>query len=232
MDGLKTLEDEIRHFQHITVLLKPMADALRHEIANVSLFPQRQQREAQLREQFASQQLSFDDLLVETAALNQIRASAAVNALEVRYVANHYYVPVILANDQKIDYIQHIIRAESEVRFVRQLEAYAQSAGNSAGPLRLVAVQQAGRNAGHRLPALLRPRGQPHPRVQARFRLLATAWDRLSRGLRRSQGDQDQRLPAQGGRLQARVRAAVRPAQGLRARRPARPGLAGADHRG
>jgi type III restriction enzyme len=131
MDGLKTLEDEIRHFQHITVLLKPMADALRHEIANVSLFPQRQQREAQLREQFASQQLSFDDLLVETAALNQIRASAAVNALEVRYVANHYYVPVILANDQKIDYIQHIIRAESEVRFVRQLEAYAQSAGNA-----------------------------------------------------------------------------------------------------
>jgi len=131
VEGLKTLEEEIRHFQHITVLLKPMAEALRHEIANVSLFPQRQQREQVLRERFAAQQLSFDDLMVETAALSQIRASAAVNALEVRYVANHYYVPVILANDQKIDYIQHIIRQESEVYFVRQLEAYAQSAGNS-----------------------------------------------------------------------------------------------------
>ncbi len=131
VEGLKTLEEEIRHFQHITVLLKPMAEALRHEIANVSLFPQRQQREQALRERFAAQQLSFDDLMVETAALSQIRASAAVSALEVRYVANHYYVPVILANDQKIDYIQHIIRQESEVYFVRQLEAYAQSAGNS-----------------------------------------------------------------------------------------------------
>ncbi len=131
VEGLKPLTDEIRHFQHITVLLKPMAEALRNEIANVSLFPQRQQREQVLREQFAAQQLSFDDLMAETTALSQIRASASVNALEVRYVANHYYVPVILANDQKIDYIQHIIRAESEVRFVRALDAYAQSAGNT-----------------------------------------------------------------------------------------------------
>jgi superfamily II DNA or RNA helicase len=130
VDGLKPLGDEIRHFQHITVLLKPMADALRSEIANVSLFPQRQQREQVLREKFATQQLSFDDLMTETAALNQIRASATVNALEVRYVANHYYVPVILANDQKIDYIQHIIRTKSEVDFVRQLDAYAQNGGN------------------------------------------------------------------------------------------------------
>lgn len=130
VEGLKPLADEIRHFQHITVLLKPMAEALRSEIANVSLFPQRQRREQVLREQFAAQQLSFDDLMAETAALNQIRASAAVNALEVRYVANHYYVPVILANDQKIDYIQHIIRNEKEAAFVRQLDAYAQSDGN------------------------------------------------------------------------------------------------------
>ena len=38
---------------------------------------------------------------------------------------------MILANDQKIDYIRHIIRAESEVRFLRQLEVYAQSSGNA-----------------------------------------------------------------------------------------------------
>lgn len=130
LDRIKPLEDEIRHFLHVTVLLKPMAEALRAEIANVALFPQRQQRELRLREQFEAQQLSFDDLMKETAALNQIKASAAVNSLEVRYVANHYYVPVILANDQKIDYIQHIIRTPSEVRFIHQLEAYAQSSGN------------------------------------------------------------------------------------------------------
>ena len=131
VDRIKPLEDEIRHFQQVTVLLKPMAEALRAEIANVALFPRRQEREMQLRERFEAQQLSFDDLMKETAELSQIKASAAVNSLEVRYVANHYYVPVILAHNEKIDYIRHIIRTPSEVRFLQQLVAYSQSNGNA-----------------------------------------------------------------------------------------------------
>jgi len=44
--------------------------------------------------------------------------------VRIRRVANHYYVPLILSDDEKIHYIKHIIKTESEVRFVNELERY------------------------------------------------------------------------------------------------------------
>jgi len=50
--------------------------------------------------------------------------------LHIRHVANHYYLPVLYASDP-VDYIRHIIRHESEVRFLNQLNNYLAQPGNA-----------------------------------------------------------------------------------------------------
>jgi len=44
--------------------------------------------------------------------------------LRIKHITNHYYIPLILSNDEKIDYIKHIIKTSSEIRFINDLEGY------------------------------------------------------------------------------------------------------------
>ena len=42
--------------------------------------------------------------------------------IKIKYLANHYYLPVVVSETEKIDYLNHIINVDSEVRFIEQLE--------------------------------------------------------------------------------------------------------------
>lgn len=48
--------------------------------------------------------------------------------ITIKYVAHHYYIPLILSEvnstEEKISYIRHIIKTPSEVKFVKNLEDY------------------------------------------------------------------------------------------------------------
>ncbi len=46
------------------------------------------------------------------------------------YIAQHYYIPTILADSDRVDYIKHIIQVESEVDFVNALNDYVRGDGN------------------------------------------------------------------------------------------------------
>jgi len=50
--------------------------------------------------------------------------------IKIKYLANHYYLPVIVSETEKIDYLNHIINVDSEVRFIEQLEAYLAKSNN------------------------------------------------------------------------------------------------------
>jgi hypothetical protein len=50
--------------------------------------------------------------------------------LRIKYVTNHYYLPIILSDDERIDYIKHIIKTPSEVKFVNDLEDYLERSDN------------------------------------------------------------------------------------------------------
>ncbi|MFY9430050.1 MAG: hypothetical protein WAP11_02175, partial [Acetomicrobium sp.] len=49
---------------------------------------------------------------------------------KIKHIANHYYIPLILSADEKVDYIKHIIKIKSEVKFVNDLEEYIEKANN------------------------------------------------------------------------------------------------------
>jgi hypothetical protein len=50
--------------------------------------------------------------------------------VKIKYLANHYYLPVVVSEKDKVDYLNHIIDVESEIKFIEQLEEYLQKGDN------------------------------------------------------------------------------------------------------
>jgi hypothetical protein len=50
--------------------------------------------------------------------------------IKIKYLANHYYLPIALSDAEKADFIQHIIKHKSEVIFIKELEEYLQQENN------------------------------------------------------------------------------------------------------
>jgi hypothetical protein len=137
LDGFKSLETEINHYQHIRVvrvLLKDIEE-LRRKIQAVQEYRDPAAQETMLREHYQQGKLDLD---AYTAAIKDIARVSAEEIfappnkprLKIKNLAAHYYLPLLLSDDEKIDYISHVIRVPSEVRFIEQLEAYLKEQGN------------------------------------------------------------------------------------------------------
>lgn len=132
VDRLKPLEDEIRHFRHIKVFLKDISE-LRLKIDLVNEAPR---RIAELRTRYEARQLAFEEMLRE---LQTIRSDETFThngqTLHIKRVANHYYLPLLLSESERIDWILHVVRHPSEVRFLNDLEECLKKPDNAFASL-------------------------------------------------------------------------------------------------
>lgn len=126
LSGFKELEEEINHFRHIKVRLEALGD-LEQRIRRV-LGAVRAVREAKAR--YEAGQMTLDELLEAVGGDKNETFFASGSLLEIRQIANHYYIPVLLSRDERIDYIRSVIRVESERRFLSELEAYVSEPNN------------------------------------------------------------------------------------------------------
>ena len=118
-ERLKGLEDEIKHFENIKVYLKDVTE-IQKKIEAVKDYPTRIQK---LKEQFGK--MTPDEILEKAQKLKGEESFEWHHKrLKIKYVANHYYLPLILSEDEKVDYVSHIIKTPSEVSFINQLEYY------------------------------------------------------------------------------------------------------------
>ena len=123
-DKFKKLENEIVHFKRIKFNDGEKFDQIINKIKEVKELPEKEQK---LRKAFDSKQLSFDDMLKQAQALKESQNfEYKGKKLKIKYIQNHYYIPLIVSEDEKVDYLNHIIDVESEVRFIEQLEDYLQ----------------------------------------------------------------------------------------------------------
>lgn len=134
LHGFKTLEDEINHFRHIRVVLREIEE-LRQKIKAVQEYENLEVRKKALKEQLRLNYIDIDDYTtaVETlarASAEEVFSPPLKPPLRIKHIAAHYYVPMLLSDDEKIDYINHVIKVPSEVQFVRQLENYLSEADN------------------------------------------------------------------------------------------------------
>ncbi len=133
LDGFKSLETEINHYQHIRVLLKDIEE-LRRKIQLVQEYRDPASQKAMLKERYQQGKLDLD---AYTTAIENLPRTAEESftppqraTLKIKNIAAHYYLPLLLSDDEKIDYITHVIRVPSEVRFIEQLEASLKEQGN------------------------------------------------------------------------------------------------------
>jgi len=120
VDTLKMLADEINHFKHIKVSLENVS-ALKDKISAVRNYPDRI-KEAQAEYGKISPEKYIEKVKNLEAEKN---FSFDHEEIKIKYISNHYYLPLILSNDEKIaEYIKHIIKVTSEVKFINALENY------------------------------------------------------------------------------------------------------------
>ncbi|XRP97452.1 DEAD/DEAH box helicase family protein [Methanocaldococcus sp. 16A] len=132
LDKFKPLEDEIIHFKKIKVMLKSEEEIneLKEKINKVSKFKDLEARKKELKSMLESGKISIDEYTSEIEKLAKQPKEETFKDLKIKNIVNHYYIPLILSEKEKVDYIKHIIKTQSEVKFIKDLEAFLEKNKN------------------------------------------------------------------------------------------------------
>ncbi len=125
-DKFKALENEIVHFKKVRFRDGEKYEEIRQKIEEVRHYPERQKELDKQYGKIPRKEFERQMTLFEQAGNFEIENQK----IKIKYLANHYYLPVIVSETEKIDYINHIINVDSEVRFIEQLEEYLAKPNN------------------------------------------------------------------------------------------------------
>jgi superfamily II DNA or RNA helicase len=130
VDKLKPLEDEIRHFRHITVSLEDISkediSKLEKKVKRVKDYPTQVKEVRELYGKVSPEE--YEQRSREISRVEEFTRDG--KSITIKHIARHYYLPIVLSEDGKADYIRHIIKTESEVKFIKDLEAYLSQPNN------------------------------------------------------------------------------------------------------
>jgi superfamily II DNA or RNA helicase len=133
-DKLKVVENEIRHFEHVRVALEDITE-LQTKVNLVREYTDPTATETALDDKFARGEISKTEYKAGIKKLaTMVREQPfqyGGKRLTIRNVANHYYIPLMLTGEEeRLDYIKHIVQELSEVEFLNKLEEYLGKPGN------------------------------------------------------------------------------------------------------
>jgi superfamily II DNA or RNA helicase len=137
LEGLKSLEEEINHYKNIKVHLRDVKGFtdLKEKVDLIRSYKNPAASIQVLREKLESGKINLDQYTEGvTEAAKVIREATfryEAKDLEIKHIASHYYNPLIMAVSDKVDYIKHVIKVDSEKKFINHLEKYVGSPGNT-----------------------------------------------------------------------------------------------------
>jgi type III restriction enzyme len=118
----KSLEDEIIHFKKIKYTGQDQISDFLEKITQIKQYNEKAEKEQQL-------EIEFDkdgDKIKYKKGIQKLeqtyKAESNFKDLKIKYIYNHYYIPLILSDKEKINYINHIITIPSEKKFIKDLE--------------------------------------------------------------------------------------------------------------
>ncbi len=132
--SFKTLEEEIIHFKRITISAEKL-NSIREKIEKVKKSKDKEIVEQMIDEKFE------EGLITKEEYKNKIKEMADIvkeeeipytssEKLKIKYIANHYYIPIALSESERADFICHIIKTKSEIDFINELEKYLNQDNN------------------------------------------------------------------------------------------------------
>ena len=125
-EKFKELENEIVHFKKVRFSDGEKYEEIKRKIEEVRHYPERQKELDKQYGKIPRKEFERQMTLFEQAGNFEIKNQR----IKIKYLANHYYLPVIVSETEKIDYLNHIINVDSEVRFIEQLEEYLANPDN------------------------------------------------------------------------------------------------------
>jgi len=135
LDTFKKLEEEIIHFKRIQISENKL-NSLKEKIEKVKKASSKEKIEKDLDEQFDKGIITREEYKkrikdIETNIVKEAETNYSTNEyIKIKYIANHYYLPIALTDAEKSDFIHHIIKHKSEVAFINELEKYLNEENN------------------------------------------------------------------------------------------------------
>lgn len=133
-DSFKKLENEIVHFKRIKFSDGDKYKEIMSKIQQVRNYEQKDVVLGQLQLDFEKhkniKKFTSQVQKVESEYQKEGAFELKNQKVKIKYLANHYYLPVVVSESDKVDYLNHIINVDSEVKFVEQLEEYLQKENN------------------------------------------------------------------------------------------------------
>ncbi|MEM0139647.1 MAG: DEAD/DEAH box helicase family protein [Ferroplasma sp.] len=128
-NDFREIEDEIVHFEHISAILDDNdIMELKNKIYGLVPSIDRKAREKELLTQYNAGKIDigqYTDGIKKLGTLIEVDTfTERDEQIEIKNIDNHYYLPVIISKDAKVDFINHIITYDSEKKFLEDLEEY------------------------------------------------------------------------------------------------------------
>ena len=123
--NLKELTEEIRHFKNIKVNFKEINE-IQKKIERVKNYPIQVK---ELQELYGKiQPKEYTEMAKNLKDEEDFERDH--KKIIIKFIANHYYIPIVLSKDEKVDYIKHIIKTKSETKFIKDLVDYLSQSNN------------------------------------------------------------------------------------------------------
>ncbi|MDK2789509.1 MAG: type restriction enzyme [Methanothermococcus sp.] len=130
-DKFESVHDRIVHFNRINVFLDDdEVEELKKCIEDVKGYGNIDRAKEKYKEELRSGIIDVDQYTKKIERLTDtVKKEKQFKDLKIKYIAEHYYVPVIIAENEKNNYINHIVKVESERKFIEKLEEYLKKGG-------------------------------------------------------------------------------------------------------
>ncbi len=126
VSGIKELTSEILHFRYIKIA-KAEASYYKTEI---NAFTNLQESDQSfLEEEYKNGNITFDELL-KKASEAQSCNEKIIKDLRLLRLSQHYYLPLILSEREKLAYVKHVVNVKSEYDFVINLNKHIRQKNN------------------------------------------------------------------------------------------------------
>jgi len=126
VDGFKQLEDEIVHFKKVKFIDGEKYQEIKDKIQSVADFPKEAKRLHDEGNQISPEE--YTQILAKLKATENFEMNN--RKITIEYLANHYYIPVVIPEKVKVNYLTHIINVESEIEFMEGLKNYLKTSDN------------------------------------------------------------------------------------------------------
>jgi type III restriction enzyme len=110
--------EDIIHFREIRIR-RSQLNSIREKIERVRAYRDVERLTEELFNKVISREITKEEFYRESSKLPQKEETTP--GLIIRYLATHYYIPIVLTKEETIDYIMHVIKTESERKFIEEL---------------------------------------------------------------------------------------------------------------